>query len=323
MDPIYPRALQRGDTIALVVPASPVPREPIERAIARLEAMDFRIKTYGDLYREYGYLAGDDELRSDELMMAFTDPEVSAVFAARGGTGVTRLLSSLNYEVIKQNPKIFAGFSDMTALHSALQSQTGLVTFHSPHPKDGIGTEGGMSELTARTYWRALLAENYNDQVGYEVPLTDEERAATVTMANGVARGRIVGGNLALVCAVMGTPYEVATAANLLLLEDIGEQPYRVDRLLSQLKLAGKLEELAGVILGQFTDCNATENEASLTLEEIFKTYFADLGVPILSNFPVGHSRDNVTLPLNVEAKLDANAKTLSILQNPVRLSDA
>ena len=138
MDPLYPRALRRGDTIALVVPASPVPREPIERVISRLEAMDFQVKTYGDLYREYGYLAGDDELRASELMQAFADPKVSAVFPARGGTGVTRLLDMLDYELIRQNPKVFVGYSDMTALHSALHNKTGLVTFHGPHPKDGL-----------------------------------------------------------------------------------------------------------------------------------------------------------------------------------------
>ncbi len=320
MDPIYPRALRRGDTIALVVPASPVPREPIERAIERLEAMDFRIKTYGDLYREHGYLAGDDATRAGEMMKAFSDPEVTAVFPARGGTGVTRLLHLLDYEVIRKNPKIFAGFSDMTALHSALHNQTGLVTFHSPHPKDGIGVADGMSDLTARVYWRALLAESYDENDGYDIPLTEEERGNLETMVSGQARGRIVGGNLALVGAVMGTPYDVNTKGNLLLLEDISEQPYRVDRLLSQLKLAGKLDEASGVILGQFTDCDAPTGEASLTLDEIFDTYLNDLNVPILRNFPTGHCRDNATLPLNVEAALDADNHTLRILNNPVDL---
>ncbi len=320
MDPIHPRALRRGDTIALAVPASPIPSEPIERAIDRLETMGFRIKTYGDLYREHGYLAGDDATRAAELMAAFTDPEVTAVFPARGGTGVTRLLDLLDYEVVRQNPKIFAGFSDMTALHSALHNNTGLVTFHSPHPKDGIGVVDGMSDLTARAYWRALLAESYGEEEGYDVPLTDEERGKLVTMVPGQARGRIVGGNLALLGAVMGTPYEVNTTGNLLLLEDINEQPYRVDRLLSQLKLAGKLDEVSGVVLGQFTDCDAPTGEASLTLDEIFDTYFRDLNVPVLGDFPTGHCRDNATLPLNVEAALDADNRTLRILKNPVTL---
>lgn len=320
MDLLYPRALREGDTIAMVVPASPVPCEPIERAIQRLEAKGFGVKTYGNLYRDHGYLAGDDTLRANELMQAFADSEVAAVFPARGGTGVTRLLDRLDYDIIRANPKILAGFSDMTALHSALQNKTGLVTFHSPHPKDGIGQVDDMSDLTARTYWRALLADSYDGQVGYEIPLTGAERETIETMSPGVARGRIVGGNLALVSAVMGTPYEVQTSGNLLLLEDINEQPYRVDRLLSQLKLAGKLDEVAGVILGQFTDCEAPEDEASLTLEEIFADYLGDLGVPIVCNFPTGHCRDNATLPLNVEAELNADLRSLKLLCNPVTL---
>lgn len=320
MEPLYPRALREGDTIALVVPASPVQREPIERAIQKLEAKGFGVKTYGNLYRDHGYLAGDDTLRASEIMQAFADPEVAAVFPARGGTGVTRLLDRLDYDIIRTNPKIFAGFSDMTALHSALQNQTGLVTFHSPHPKDGVGQVNGMSELTARTYWRAILANSYDGQVGYEIPLTDVERQAIKTVHPGIARGRIVGGNLALVGAVMGTPYEVQTRGNLLLLEDINEQPYRVDRLLSQLKLAGKLYEVAGVILGQFTECNAPDGEESLTLNKIFADYFQDLGVPIVSNFPIGHCRDNATLPLHVEAELNADLRSLKLLRNPVTL---
>lgn len=320
MELLYPRAMRRGDTIALVVPASPVPREPIERAISRLEARDFRVKTYGDLYREYGYLAGDDPLRADELMQAFADPEVSAVFPARGGTGITRLLDLLDYDVIRQNPKIFVGFSDMTALHSTLHNKTGLVTFHGPHPKDGIGVAEGMSELTTRTYWRCLLAEEYDEGDGFEVPLTEEEHASIETMVSGKAHGRLVGGNLALVGAVMGTPYEVNTKGNILLLEDINEQPYRVDRLLSQLKLAGSLKELAGIVLGQFTDCSAPADEASLTLEEIFDCYLGGLGIPVLRNFPTGHCRDNATLPLNAEVELDADRRILTLLKNPVTL---
>ena len=320
MDPLYPRALRRGDTIALVVPASPVPREPIERAITRLEAMDFRIKTYSDLYREYGYLAGKDDLRANELMQAFADEEVSAVFAARGGNGVTRLLDMLDYEVIRQHPKIFVGYSDMTALHSALHNKTGLVTFHGPHPKDGIGVAEGMSELTARTYWRTLLADEYGDDDGFEVPLTETECDSIETMVSGKARGRLVGGNLALVGAVMGTPFEVETSGNILLLEDINEQPYRIDRMLSQLKLAGKLDELAGMVLGQFTDCSAPEGEASLTLEEILDFHLGSLGVPVLRNFPTGHCRDNATLPLNAEVELDADRRTITLLNNPVTL---
>ncbi|MGI9428770.1 MAG: S66 peptidase family protein [Bythopirellula sp.] len=320
MQAIYPQALRTGDTIALVSPASPVQREPIERAVERLEARGFRVKTYGDLYRQHGYLAGDDDTRAEELMNAFADPEVAAIFPARGGNGVTRLLDLLDYNFLRKHPKIVAGFSDITALHLALQSQTGLVTFHSPHPKDGLGTPEGMSELTARTYWRALLADEYDNAIGYEVPLNERERESMSTLMPGTARGRLVGGNLALVTALMGTPYEIDTTDGILLLEDIGEVPYRIDRFLAQLKLAGKLEVLSGVVLGQFTDCSAPTEAPSLTLDEIFQDYFGELGIPVLQNFPTGHCRDNATLPLNVEVELDADQRCLNVLENPVRL---
>ncbi len=318
MQPIYPKALRSGDTIALVAPASPVKRRRIELAIKRLEAMGFHIKLYGDLYRKHGYLAGDDTTRAEELMAAFVDPEVSAIFPARGGTGVTRLLDLLDYNVIRRHPKIVAGFSDITALHLALQSQTGLVTFHSPHPMDGIGVPDGLSDLSERTYWRALMAEEYGHERGYEIPLTDQERESIDTMFPGKATGRIVGGNLALVVALMGTPYEIDTNDNILLLEDINEQPYRIDRCLSQLKLAGKLDTLAGVLLGQFTNCEAQPDDKSLTLDELFQGYFGELDIPVLQNFPTGHCRDNATLPLNVEVEMDADAKKVKVLENPV-----
>ena len=318
MQPIFPKALQKGDTLALVAPASPVKRRRIELAIERLEALGFRIKTYGDLYRKHGYLAGDDATRAEELMAAFADPEVAAILPARGGTGVTRLLDLLDYNVIRKNPKIVAGFSDITALHLALQSQTGLVTFHSPHPMDGIGVPDGLSDLSARTYWRALLAEEYGNESGYEIPLTDQERESIVTLFPGKATGRIVGGNLALIVALMGTPYEIDTNENILLLEDINEQPYRIDRALSQLKLAGKLDTLAGVLLGQFTRCEAPVDDKSQTLEEVFQDYFGELGIPVLQNFPTGHCRDNATLPLNVDVEMDSGERRIKVLENPV-----
>lgn len=322
MKPLLARALKRGDTIALVAPAGVLERERVERAIARLNEMEFRVKTYGDIYRSHGYLAGDDTTRAEELMEAFADEEVAAVFPVRGGTGVTRLLDMLDYSEIRRHPKILAGFSDITALHQAVQSQTGLITFHSPHPMDGLGMPDGLSDLSARTFWRAVLAESYTDSAdgSYVVPLNSDERNHLVTFAPGKATGRLVGGNLALVCSVLGTPYELPTSGAILLLEDVAEQPYRIDRFLSQLRLAGKLDVLSGVILGQFTNCVAAAGKASLSLEEIFQDYFAGLAIPVLQNFPTGHTTDNVTLPLGVEVELDADEKTVAVLECPVRL---
>jgi len=326
MEPIYPRALRRGDTIGLIAPASTPKRARIEKASEHLAEMGFHVKCYRDLYQEHGYLAGDDATRAAELMSAFADPEVSAIFPARGGTGITRILGLLDYQIIRKHPKVFVGYSDNTALHLALQSQTGLVTFHGPHPMDGLGAAEGLSELSARTYWRAFQHEQYFDEGGaeqpngYLVPLTENEQASLTTLHPGTARGRLVGGNLALIVALMGTPYEINTAGNILLLEDINEPPYRIDRLLSQLQLAGKLDELAGILLGQFTKCEAPQGDVSLTVAEIFQTYFGNLNIPVLQNFPTGHSRDNVTLPLNVAVELNAYKRTVQVLSNPVEI---
>ena len=319
-DPVRPRALQPGDTIALVAPASPVKRERVEKATAALQERGYRVKTYGDLYRKYGYLAGHDATRAEELMAAFVDPEIAAIFPVRGGYGVMRMLDQLDYGVIRQNPKIVAGFSDITALHMALDNNTGLVTFHSPHPADGLGAKKGFSELSARTFWRAIEASAYDSDEGYPLPLTDDERVPIATMFPGKARGRLVGGNLALISALVGTPYQHDTAGAILLLEDVNEQPYRVDRMLSQMQLAGSLDNLAGVLLGQFTKCDPAEDEESLTLDEIFHGYFGKLGIPVLQNFPVGHTRDNATLPLGVDVEMDADTHCVTILRNPVTL---
>lgn len=323
MKTLIPPALYRGDTIAIIAPASVPERENMERAISRLEEMGFRVKLFGDLYRRWGYLAGDDETRAEELMQAVADPEVAAIFPARGGTGITRLLDVLDYSLFRKHPKILAGFSDITALHSAVQQQAGWVTFHSPHPMDGLGMPDGLTDLSARTFWRAVLAESYTDrkQSGYEVLLNEGERERIVTLARGKAQGKLVGGNLALVCAVLGTPYEFDMTGSILLLEDIGEQPYRIDRFLSQLRLAGKLDLLAGIVLGQFTDCDAPVGKPTLSLAEIFDGYFDGLGIPVVQNFPTGHTPDNATLPLGVQVELDADTKRLTILENPVRLT--
>jgi muramoyltetrapeptide carboxypeptidase len=325
IQPIFPPALKSGDTIGLVAPSGVLHRKRIERAIERLQKARFRIKTYGDIYRKHGYLAGDDETRANELMAAFADPDVQAIFPARGGYGITRLLDRLDYDVIRGQPKIVIGFSDITALHLALQRHCGLVTFHSPNPMDGLGVEEGMGSLAEQTFWRALRADNYLDSAGQRRPAGYELISPAVTdvletVRPGQAEGRLTGGNLALVAATLGTPYEIDTAGRLLFLEDIGERPYRIDRYLSQLRLAGKLREVAGIVLGHFTDCQPAEGEASLSVEEVLTDYLEPLGIPVIRNFPAGHEVPNVTLPLGVLARLDADRGSLELLENPVAL---
>lgn len=325
---VFPPALKPGDTIQFVAPAGPLIQEHIDMARGRLEAQGFQVRVPETLFRKQGYLAGTDAERAAELMSAFTDPLVKAIFPGTGGYGTTRILDRLDYDVIRAHPKILIGFSDITGLHLAIHQQTGLVTFHSPNPQWGLGSDEDLHPLAKRWFWRALLAKEYTSQQapGYTLRIeTDgtEQVTAPVTIAPGRARGRLTGGNLSVLHALMGTPYEIETAGRILFMEEIGEAPYRVDRMLSTLRLAGKLDDLAGVVLGAFTrrESEDTSGEET-TIDEVLREYFAGLGVPVLGNFPVGHQRANVTLPVGVLAELDADGLSLRLLENPVRISD-
>lgn len=323
--PIFPPALRPGDTVAIVAPARPVNRERVERARARLEGMGFKVKIPDNLYRKRGNLAGTDAERAEELMAAFRDPEVKAIFPGTGGYGTTRIIDRLDYEVIRRNPKILEGFSDITGLHLAIQKKTGLVTFHGPNLMSGLGSEENLADYSAEFLWRALLERTYFDaegrplSPGYVYALPDDATPIQV-LSPGVARGRLTGGNLSLISPLIGTEFEIETEGCILFIEDVREQPYRIDRYLSHLRLAGKLDKVAGVILGIFRKCEPDDPEDSLSLEQVFRDYFEHLGVPVILNFPAGHFKYNATLPLGARVELDADRKRVTVLENPVQL---
>jgi muramoyltetrapeptide carboxypeptidase len=319
-EPIRPRALQPGDTIAIVAPAGYLDEPRVLLAKQRLEEHGYHVVFETDVFRQRGYLAGRDERRAGELMAAFLNPEIDAIFPGTGNYGSTRILNDLDYDVIRANPKIFIGFSDITGLHLAIYEKANLVTFHSPNPMWGLGSEAGLHPLAERYFWRALRQDGQSDAngAGYVIEV-DAERDAIRTITPGRAQGRLIGGNLTLINTLMGTPFEIDTQGKILFIEDIGERPYRIDRYLSQLRLAGKLQPLAGVVIGRFRDCEEDPDKPSLTLPEIFDEYFADLGIPVIADYPVGHVRQNVTLPIGALAELDADAQTLRILESPTR----
>ena len=337
--PIKAAALRPGDTVGFVAPASPLGRERMELARRRLEEMGLKVRVPADLYRQRGYLAGTDQQRADELMAMFRDPEIKAILPGTGGYGTTRMLDLLDYNVIRANPKVFLGFSDITGLHLAIQRRTGLITFHSPNPMWGLGSENNLHPLAAKYFWRALLAEEYEKDddgtPGYVIELPSgasghaddaAENAAGESIAAvpaveimvpGKARGRLTGGNLSLVTALMGTPYEMETDGRVLFLEDVGERPYRIDRYLSQLRLAGKFDHAAAIVLGHFRDCEPKPDEQSLSLHQVFEDYFADMDVPVILNFPAGHVRYNGTLPIGALVEIDTEAGVLRVLEDP------
>ncbi|MDG2380314.1 MAG: LD-carboxypeptidase [Pirellulaceae bacterium] len=313
--PVRPPGLQQGDTIMLVAPSGSISDERIEMAKEQLLALGYRIRVQDDATNEYGYLAGDDARRAAELMSAFRQPDVAAVFPMKGGYGATRILDRLDYEVIRQNPKILVGYSDITALHLALAAKANLVTFHSPNGSTGFAPETGMNDYAAKYFWRSILADQNGESsspIIYESPAGSTPIGA---MRPGMAQGRLTGGNLTLISSLMGTSYEIQTTGRVVFLEDVGEAPYRIDRYLSQLKLAGKLRDPAAVILGQFTDCDA---DAGLSLQQVFKDYFGDVPYPVITNFPAGHVSSNATLPMGTRVEVDADQRRVTVLQNPV-----
>ena len=326
------KALKPGDTIMFVAPSRTPERNPTLLAKKRLKEMGFKVVLPDGVFEKEGYLAGTDQRRADELMKAFTDDEVDAIFPVTGGFGTTRILDDLDYEVISKNPKLLIGFSDITGLHLAIHKKTGLITFHSPNPDFGLGTPENLSRFSRDWFERAILRDRYQKSNGYLISVRDylspslpakDQLVSPKTMVRGTARGRLIGGNLSLIAALIGTPFEIETEGRILFIEDIGEAPYRVDRMLSTLKLANKLSNLAGVVLGKFT--YRSDQDTSIegrSIETVLADYFSGLGIPVIEDFPVGHHRFNATLPIGAKCEIDANQKTIRLLECPLLLSD-
>lgn len=315
---IQPARLHPGDTIMFVAPAGDLNEERMLRARDRLEEMGYEVKMRDDLFAADGYLAGSDERRAEELMQAFLDPEVDAIFPGTGGYGTMRIFDRLNFEAIRANPKIVIGFSDITALHLALNRQAGLVTFHTPNPMWGLGNEDGMKPFTEEYFWKAITADNAVERSGYTIEVS-RDAPQIVTLGKGKAQGRLAGGNLSMISALEGTPYAIDTRDAILVVEDVREAPYRIDRMLRQLHLSGKLQTLRGAVLGQFTrnydrEEDQMTEDPRFTVDGVLRQYFEPLGIPVLMNFPVGHHPYNASLPLGAQAEIDAKKGTLRIL---------
>ena len=277
--------------------------------------MGFKIKVPPTLtQRKDRYLAGSDEDRAAEFNAAIKDRDVQAVFAIKGGYGLTRILDQIDYKAISENPKIICGFSDLTALHLAVARKCRLITFSSPMPRYGLFRDDAGFDYSNDVFWRTLRADKYpNGGGGLTIPLPDDGPKPRRLTA-GKAKGRIVGGNLSLIAATIGTPYEIEADGNILLLEDTGEKGYRVDRMLSQMKLAGLLDRFAGAVIGTF---DGTDDEERAT---ILREYFGKRKCPVIVNFPVGHTPHNATFPHGGLVEVDADALTVKVLESPVSL---
>jgi muramoyltetrapeptide carboxypeptidase len=308
-----PRALKPGDTVGLIAPSSYIfDLWRIEEVAPRLAALGLKTKLGANVRARRGYLAGTEAQRLDDLHAMFADPGIAAVFCLGGGYGTERLLDRIDYDLVRRNPKIFLGYSDITALHLAFGKLARLVTFHGPV---------AMSALPAWTlegFRKALFAPEPIGLVGNPPeadPLAPEFPRHTVSP--GRARGQTVGGNLTLVATTMGTPYEIDTKGKILILEDTGEAPYRIDRMLVQLALGGKFADAAGVVWGTCTDCSPSNSsfEINLSLSELLEDILGGAGRPVMAGLVFGHTREKATIPLGVEAELDATARTFALVE--------
>lgn len=308
-DLVKPKGLRPGDTIGLITPGSPLSEDRIEKGMEQVEKMGFHYKAGKHIYKRYGYLAGKDGERLEDLHRMFEDPEVDAIWCIRGGYGCTRLLPHIDYQLIRNYPKLLMGYSDITALHMALYRWAGLVSFHSPV---------AVSEMTEYTLTSFQKMVNPTiDPVDIK-PFDGHETSGIDVLRNGEATGSLIGGNLSLISALCGTSYLPSFKDCLVFLEDVGEKPYRIDRMLVQLIQASNLEECSGIILGRFADCEPGEDSDSLTLKEVFENLLIPLGVPIIHGFSFGHIDDQCTLPQGIMAKMNTSSKTITLLENPV-----
>jgi len=305
---IKPARLNTGDTVAVVAPASNLKADYLARGVAELQRLGFRVKHRADILDKARYTAGSDERRADELMEAFADPEVKAVWAARGGYGVMRILPLLDEAVLRANPKIFIGYSDLTALHLYLYRRFGWVTFHGPMAAKDLAQ---ISESRATHYdSESLLAALTQAQ-----PMGEIKSSKTEMLHYGSGQsvsGRLLGGCLSLIAAMMGTPDELDTRGAILFLEDTGTRPYALDRMLQQLRLAGKFDDVRAIVFGEMTDC-VQHADQGYSIQDVLAECTADLGIPVMFGLPSGHSQiGNLTLPLGVMAKLDVERGKLS-----------
>lgn len=302
MNTTKPSPLCPGDTIALVAPASWV--TGVDQIVAALEERGFGVKVAANAFSKLSNFAGTDEERSRALMEAFVDPEVKGVWCMRGGYGCGRILNLLDYEVIRQNPKIFIGMSDITALHIAFTQLSGLTTFLGPVAS--FLTEGKKSSFAEKELWETLSG-------------MEKEWVYGEPLVSGQAKGRLTGGNLALLASHVGTRWEVETQGKILVLEDVDEYAYRVDRFLVQMEQAALFDEVAGVILGSWEKCKPGK-EGDWEIDAVLHHFFRGAPFPVLRNFPTGHIADQVTLPLNSLVELDVDAKRITLLEPAVAL---
>lgn len=313
-DVIKPKRLAQGDTVAIIAPSSGINDAEFAKALQNMADLGFKVKTGKFTRSVNGFIAGTDKERLQDLHWAFGDKEIKAVWCVRGGYGATRYLPDIDYNLIKKNPKILIGYSDITALHTAIHQNTGLVTFHGP-----VATST-FSDYAKNHVTNTLM----NPSTPYKVDISPVNAAKeapefkTRVIVKGKERGKLIGGNLSLLTAMAGTPFALKnTKGKVLFIEDVGERPYRLDRMFVQLKQSIDLRELAGIALGVFTECDPPDDK-SQTVFDVVQDHLGNLGIPVIYGLSFGHIRDQFTMPVGIEAELDTGNATMTFLESGV-----
>lgn len=287
--------LKIGDTIGLVAPSSPVDEKKLEKLIKVLKSFGFKVKLGKSPGSDIGYLAGDDETRAKDIEEMFKDDQVKAILCVRGGYGSPRLLDKIDINIIKENPKIFIGYSDITALHVYFNQKAKLITFHGPM---GVSNMAEDFDEFSKSHMAKVLMEDFD-----EILLENPEGEEITVITPGEATGQLIGGNLSLIVDIMATDYEIDYKGKILFIEEIDEEPYNIDRMLNQLRLAGVFEKLSGIILGDFNNCEYEKDRVKLI--DLLKEYFGHLDIPVIYNLQAGHTDPMLTLALGAEVRME------------------
>ena len=313
---IKPKKLKKGDTIGVVSPASPSEnKSEVYRAKETLEEMGYKVVIGKNVNKQKGFVSATEDERAEDINSMFENDAIDAVFSTQGGYGSAQIINKLDFETIKKNPKIFTGFSDITSLHLAMNKFSDLVSFHSP----GMArfNSEDLTEYTKNHFFRAIASSS---PIG-NIDLADEKKWLN-TIVPGKCEGNIIGGNMTLVCASLGTPYEIDCKGKILFLEEVDAEPWTIDHMMSHLRNAGKLDDAIGFVIGECDSCVPFANNPGFycdtSLEDVLNYYLLPLNKPVLYGLPLGHTDDLATIPMGVYCRLEADTKRFTVLESGV-----
>jgi muramoyltetrapeptide carboxypeptidase len=312
---VKPPRLKTGNTIGLISPGSYITGQELNDSIKNLNELGFNVVYTNNILLQNGYFAGTDEERASDVNQMFSRNDVAGIVCTRGGYGCTRILPLLDYTVIKSNPKVFIGYSDVTSLLYGIYKETGLVCFHGP-----VGTST-YNDFTIDYFRKTVMNPEENLILINPEPESEDDEYKPLTINSGVATGELIGGNLSVVVSLIGTPYDVDTRNKIIFLEEMEEDPYRIDRMLTQMRMAGKFEGAAGIALGVFKDCKPSPKssfDSSFTLVEVLNNRLSDLNIPVVYGMSFGHLKNKFILPVGIKAELDSSRQTITLLETAV-----